>query len=402
MDLRVLNARRALEATYGLALEAVTDSELARALAEAFPPGQEDFTERAALDRFVDLLPIDESSLFRNEPLWSWLEQSLLPQLLDACAAAMRPLRAVSLGCSSGQEPFSLAMLILRLLRERGVPASAAGSFASILGVDASAVRVEQARSGTLNAWSVQRARSAWVESMVEEERESPGRYRVNPAALALTRFEQRNLMELVEEPSRLSGAQLVFLQHVLVYFRDETATQVLQKLIAGLDPGAVLIVAPVEAHLLDRLSCADRTDYVGAVRVLRPGASRARPEVLTPPPVRAAPPPVRAAPPPPSAPPESAEAYVRVALEHLAKGRLDDALRAARAASYADPQSVYARLCVGQILLRVDAQRGRRVLEELAGELQSRADHSMAEHADGLSLKQLGEAIDLLLAGAR
>ncbi len=396
MELRVLNARRALESTYGLALEAVTDSELERALAVAFPPGAEDYSDRAALDRFVDLLPIDESSLFRNESLWTWISGRLLPTLLDGAAAAMRPLRAASLGCAGGQEAFSLAMLILRELRQRGVPASAATAFASIWGVDASPARVELARSGSLTSWSVQRARADWVDGMVEEDPREPGRFKVHPAALALTRFEQKNLMELVESPGSLAGLQLVFLQHVLVYFREQTAEELLQRLAASADPDTVLIVSPVESHLLDRLRFVRRTEYVGAVTVVR----RDAPSPPPPAPARASAPAPAAPQPPPG--PRTAEAYVQESLELLAARRYEEALRAARAATYADPANLHARLCMGQILLRVDPARGRRVLEELSAELARLGPGAREAPAGELAVDQLRQAVELLLARPR
>lgn len=402
MDLRVFNARRALEATYGLALEAVTDSEVARALAEAAPTGADDFSDRVLLERLVDLLPIDESSLFRNELLWRWLEDKALPELFDACAREMKPVRLASLGCSGGQEAFSLAMLAVRMLTSRGTPASLASAFASIVGIDASSSRIRQARSGTVSAWSVQRSRREWIEGMVEEDLSRPGTFTVHPSVVALARFEQGNLLELVHDPDALAGFQVVFLQHVLVYFRPATAAQVLEQLVKSMQPGTLLVLAPVEAFLLEALEGVERVDYVGAVRIRQKGSRRAeaRTELLnnfpvTPLQVDTA---VRSA--AWASPRKAADEHLREALALYQRGRYDEALREARASAYENPRSLHARMCVGQILLQVDPPRGRRVLEELAYELKGQTDGASITPSDDLTFGQLRRAVDLLLGG--
>ena len=178
----VAAARRQLEARYGLALDGVGDEQIAQAIAAAVEDPWVDPSDPRFLARVVDRLPIDESWLFREDPLWEWLRDHEGPALLDAALLAGRPVRALSLGCSGGQEPFSLAILFQGLLEARGIAGSAVGAYVQVTGIDSSPARVEAARSGVVPAWSVQRARPGWVGGRLSSADETGTRWRVEEA----------------------------------------------------------------------------------------------------------------------------------------------------------------------------------------------------------------------------
>lgn len=397
MDFRVPLARRALESEFGLALEAVTNDEIARAVGTAAGDLEVNWEDRTFLARLLDELPIDESSLFRNDLLWRWLAAEL-PAWLDTAMGRGRTFRALSLGCSSGQEVFSVAMLLVSELRRRGVLSGSAAEHARVWGVDASEARVNAARQGGVRAWSVHRAALEWTGGFLTPDPADATRFLVDPAVRAITFFERRNLLELVENPADVGGHAMVLCQHVLVYFREETALRVLRRLAQACDPGTVLVLSPVEAHLLGQVEELERLPYVGAAR--RRGA------VLTRAPVRAAPrPPVhRAVPPaaPPARDPHAAAGeYVRQALELVAAQRPEEALAAARAACIEEPGHLVARFLVGQALLSIDAAQGRRVLRELSLEVALLEPGTALPSAVELSVEQLASAVRLLLGEA-
>ena len=100
----------------------------------------------------------------------------------------------------------------------------------------------------------------------------------------------------------------------------------------------------------------------------------------------------------PPEPPAASAEDCVRRAFAHLEANRRDAALEAARAACYAEPQHLIARLLLGQLLLSVDVHQGRRVLRGLSEDV-ARLDKTEAlPYASELSVEQLRSAVQLLL----
>ncbi|HEX9049144.1 MAG TPA: CheR family methyltransferase, partial [Anaeromyxobacter sp.] len=247
----IASARRHLEATYGLALEGLGDDQIAGAI-RAAADGCSDPADAAFLARVVDRLPIDESWLFREDGLWEWLRDAAGPALLEAAAAAARPLRVLSVGCSSGQEPFSAAIVLQGLLERGGIPPSAAAEHARIVGLDPSPARVEAARLGVLPAWSVQRARPGWLRGRVEPEDDAGTRFRVAPAVRAMCRFDVGNLVDLAARGNAaLAGYDLVLCRHVLIYFRPAEAERLAGALARALDPGAVLVLSAPEAHLL-------------------------------------------------------------------------------------------------------------------------------------------------------
>ncbi|MGB8931528.1 MAG: CheR family methyltransferase, partial [Anaeromyxobacteraceae bacterium] len=249
----VAATRRSLEAVFGLALEGLTGDQIASAIAAALQAGApEDAADPAWLARVLDRLPIDESWLFRDDELWTWLRDEAGPALLDRALALGSPIRILSLGCSSGQEPFSLGILFQGILERAGIPGSAAAAYVTVTGIDSSPARVEQARTGIVNGWSVHRSRADWLRGRVALEDPQTGRHRIDPAVRALCRFEVGNLLELVAQGNAaLGGFDLVLCRNVLIYFRPAEAERIAAELAGALDRGALLAFSAAEAHLL-------------------------------------------------------------------------------------------------------------------------------------------------------
>lgn len=437
--LRAGAVRRALHAAFGLGLDGLSDQQVLAA-ATALEGGDPAVAEAGGLAAVVDALPIDESWMFRDETLWSWLQEELLPGLVVDALAADRPLRALSLGCSGGQEAHSLAILLLGLLEAAGVAPRGAAARAQVLGLDASPARVALAASGQATGWSVQRCPARWLAGRVRPLDPAGGRWIIDEAVRAMCRFEVGNLLDVARQGSEaLRGADVVLCRHVLIYFRPAEAAAVVAGLAGALDPGATLILSPSEAHFATGLPGLELSGAVGAFRraireapraaQARAAAAapaprqRARPApAVTPPrptplaaavpvataPRAAAPAPVVAGPaaagppPPPGAPAARRDApivqHTRAALEHAAAGRSSDALREARAACFLDPRHLLSRLVLGRELLSVDRYRGRAVLAELlelAGDL---PEESAVPYAPGLSVGQLTAAALLLM----
>src|SRR6185369_9731239 len=104
----------------------------------------------AASDPWRDLvcdLTIGESYFFRDQGQMALLRDHLLPELI-ARNASSRCLRLWSAGCSTGEEPLTLAMLLDELLPQR------ASWKVTILGTDLNPAAIEKARSGTYGTWS--------------------------------------------------------------------------------------------------------------------------------------------------------------------------------------------------------------------------------------------------------
>jgi chemotaxis protein methyltransferase CheR len=404
----VAATRSHLEAAFGLALEGLTGDQIASAVEAAWrqePPGE--LTDPRWLERVVDRLPIDESWLFRDDELWTWLRDEAGDALLERAMALGRPVRILSLGCSSGQEPFSLAILFQALLERSGIPGSAAAAYVSVVGIDSSPARVELARSGVVNGWSVQRSRADWLRGRVALEDPVTGRHRIDPSVRAICRFEVGNLVDLVARGNAaLGGADLVLCRNVLIYFRPQEAERIAGALQRALDPGTLLAFSAAEAHLLAASGTVQPLGQLGAGRIGRSGAdapplrhaprSRRRTAARRPAIPRPAPQPATG-----RAPSDAAAAHVRTAVEHARAGRSVAALREARAALFHDPHQLFPRLVVAEQLITFDPARGHRMLRELLEQAARLPQEAAVPLADGLSVGQIADAARLLLDGS-
>lgn len=394
----VAATRRHLEAAYGLALEGLTDDQVASAVGAAFrDAAPADPSEQRWLERVVDRLPIDESWLFRDEELWTWLRDQAGPALLERALLLGRPVRVLSLGCSTGQEAFSLAILFQGLLEQTGIPGSAAGAYVQVTGIDSSPARVEQARAGALSAWSVQRSNPGLLRGRVALEDSQTGRHRLDPTVRAMCRFEVGNLLDVAARGNAvLGGADLVLCRNVLIYFRPAEAERIAAGIARGLDPGALIAFSAAEAHLLAASGTIEPLGQLGAGRAGRPPEAAA---AMAPVRRTAAERPRRPAPRPRARPSSDAvAAHIRVAVEHARAGRGFEALREARAALFHDPLQLFPRLIVAEQLMGVDEERGRTMLRELLEHAARLPPEASVPLADGLSVAQLADAARLLL----
>jgi hypothetical protein len=185
-----------------------------------------------------------------------------------------------------------------------------------------------------------------------------------------------------------------------------------LQAIVPVLAAGTLFVVSSVEAHLLRPLPRLAPVGLLGVARVSSPGTAHPPHEMPRPSPSPAPkrltlapgvlPAPERVVAPAPAAAPKpsrslSVSTYVQTALEHLAANRYEQALEAARAVSFADPQHLIARLITGQALLSLRASQGRRVLRGLAEEI-ARLPPDEAVPSSELTVGQLADAVRLLL----
>ena len=99
----------------------------------------------------------------------------------------------------------------------------------------------------------------------------------MDPAVLAITRFDQGNLLDFEHGRRWIAESDLVSCQHVLIYFREAAAAELLEAMAQTLTAQALLVVSPVEAHLLDRIPCLEPCGCIGVARRRAPHAARPR-----------------------------------------------------------------------------------------------------------------------------
>jgi chemotaxis protein methyltransferase CheR len=182
----------------------------------------------------ANVVPNQSTSFFRDAVQ--------LEALIEALAT--RPgqkLRLLSAGCSSGEEPYSLAMLALEgLVHQRGTQVD-------IVGLDVSAGVLAQAERARYGERSISRTRelgpSGWVERWMRPEGDQ---YELKGAPRQMVQFVRRNLAV----PHALAGLgffDAIICRNVLLYFAPDRTREVVQELAAHLAPGGLLMLGPTE-----------------------------------------------------------------------------------------------------------------------------------------------------------
>lgn len=189
------------------------------------------------LEGFLDAITTNETSFFRTPSNFEWLKKDYVKELLKDKLEGKRPasLRIWSAACSSGEEPYSIAMCLSDLyltLRDWKF---------HILGTDISESSLKLAREAVYRMRTMQELDSANIKRYFSEE--APDQYRLRPSISQMVRFKNHNLMQRLPEPP----FDCIWLRNVLIYFDKESKTKVIENLIHSLVRGGYLVVGPSE-----------------------------------------------------------------------------------------------------------------------------------------------------------
>jgi chemotaxis protein methyltransferase CheR len=227
----------------------------------------------AELDALIEAVRVGESRLFRH--------RSQITALVDHVVPALRGKRALkvwSAGCSTGEEPYTLAAVL-----QRALPACTI----TILATDVSAAAVAIAEAARYPASALGDVPEPWRDAFVVDGET----VRVRPDVAALVRFERANLVD----STNVRGCDLVWCRNVLIYFTDDARRRVIDRLIAATAPGGYMFVGYSETLRdepeLTPVRAGEAVYYVRArqtpVPMPRPPTDPFERVELTPPPMR-------------------------------------------------------------------------------------------------------------------
>jgi len=189
-------------------------------------------------DQVVEAMTTNESLFFRDTQPFEALVSLMLPKL---CAA--RKSRAIRIWCaaaSTGQEPYSIAILLEENASRLG------GASIEILATDLSRAALQRARLGEYTAFEVGRGMpKEYLERYFR--RTARNHYVIAPRIRQRVKFEARNLLEPFD---RLGQFDIVFCRNVLIYFDRATKRDVLERLAAVMAPDAYLVLGGPETTL--------------------------------------------------------------------------------------------------------------------------------------------------------
>lgn len=167
----------------------------------------------------TDAMTTNETFFFRDNKPFDIFKENILPHLL-ATRTNTKTLRIWNAACSTGQEPYSIAML----LKEEA--AKMAGWRVEILATDISNEVLEKAKSGLYSQFEVQRGLP--IQLLIKYFQQMGEMWQIDSSIRAMVKFKKVNLLENF---SILGGFDVIFCRNVLIYFDHATKAQVLAQM---------------------------------------------------------------------------------------------------------------------------------------------------------------------------
>jgi chemotaxis protein methyltransferase CheR len=186
----------------------------------------------------AERLTVAETYFFRYWDHFRAFSELILPAIKGPQAGSHR-LRVLSAGCASGEEAYSLAMLI----REQFSEAADSGA-TTIHGIDINAAIVEKARKARYSMWSLRDTPSQYRDLHFRAE----GRdFVLDPAIRSMVTFEERNLIEADQTFWHPGAFDVVFCRNVTMYFPLDVTRKVIARIARSLSPGGYLFLGHAE-----------------------------------------------------------------------------------------------------------------------------------------------------------
>ena len=202
-----------------------------------------DENDEAERVRLFDSICTNETHFFREPHQFAFLENHIIPEFSAQAAAGLRPrrIRVWSAACSTGEEPYSIAMVLMHHLP----PSSGWGI--EVLATDLSTRALRVAEGGV---WPLEKRSEIPIRylksSMLRDTRSQEGRMKASPEVQAVIQFYRINLNHA--SYSVAGSFDLIFCRNVLIYFDADSRARVVSRLLNQLEPGGYFFVGHAES----------------------------------------------------------------------------------------------------------------------------------------------------------
>lgn len=207
--------------------------------------------------QLLDTLTINVTDFFRDRDVYQKFEHVVIPRLLkDKAARRQRMIRCWSAGCSTGEEPYSMTMSLLSVLRD-----DADKYLLSVTGTDIDGGALAVARKAEYRNDDLSHIPLGFQNRFIEMGART---FKIKPEVARHVRFKVLNLFE--DEPMHV--VDVIFCRNVFIYFTREQQARVMERFWSALHRGGFLILGRSEKlapMLADRLEPVD-----GARRIYR------------------------------------------------------------------------------------------------------------------------------------
>jgi len=183
----------------------------------------------------VEAMTTNETFFFRDKIPFEHLRDTILPALTQL-RAGRRSLRIWSAACSTGQEPYSIAMC----LKEKA--AALAGWRIEIVATDLSQEVLEKSRAGIYSQFEVQRGLP--IQLLVKYFNQIGELWQLNAKIRGMVHHRQFNLLQ---DFSNLGKFDVIFCRNVLIYFDQETKINIFERMAKTIEPDGMLVLGAAE-----------------------------------------------------------------------------------------------------------------------------------------------------------
>ena len=189
--------------------------------------------------KLFEVITTNETSFYRNPPQLEVFQDKVLPDVLEKCRNSGKRLRIWSAGCSTGEEPYTISMIINEVLKGE------LGTWdIRITANDLSERVLESARRALYNDYTL---RSTPKEAIARYFDSGGGQNKLKQEIKKLVSFGQINLKDR-GQVKRVERSHVVFCRNVIIYFDDEMKKQVINAFYDNLLPGGYLIIGHSES----------------------------------------------------------------------------------------------------------------------------------------------------------
>lgn len=190
----------------------------------------------------IEAVTTNETLWFRDQYPFTNLSQVILPELhKQICRGKRKRIQIWSAACSTGQEPYSIAMTILNFYKQINHPAGS--GIVNILATDVCDSNIEQAKTGCYDTISVGRGLENDFRKLFLEKKERV--WKMKKQVKQLITFQNFNLKHPFE--GIFGPFDIVFLRNVLIYFSDQLKKTLFERIARRLNPGGYLFLGSGE-----------------------------------------------------------------------------------------------------------------------------------------------------------
>ena len=183
----------------------------------------------------TEAMTTNESFFFRDKVPFELFQDVMLPTLLDA-RRAKKHLRIWCAAASTGQEPYSLSIILKEMAAKLG------GWRTDIIGTDISSAVIEKAKSGIYSQFEVQRGLP--VQLMLKYFEQKGDVWQILPEIRSMVQYR---LFNLLEDYASLGTFDIVFCRNVLIYFDQPTKKAILERIARTMAPDGYLVLGAAE-----------------------------------------------------------------------------------------------------------------------------------------------------------